>query len=91
VKRFLVCNIVEQAVVHDVQEACVHDGYMLPNLYAKMQYCVSCAIHSHVVHVRSQTDRRKRDPPHHFRQREEGPRPGQGPRPGVTNPPAGPR
>ncbi|GAB2227187.1 Small ribosomal subunit protein eS26y-like protein [Drosera capensis] len=82
VKRFLVRNIVEQAAVRDVQEACVYDGYVLPKLYTKVQYCISCAIHSHVVRVRSRTDRRKREPPQRFKRRDDFPKPGQAPRPG---------
>ncbi|GJN22886.1 hypothetical protein PR202_gb10491 [Eleusine coracana subsp. coracana] len=69
IKRFLVRNIVEQAAVRDVQElVCMMDMFS-PSCYAKVHHCVSCAIHAHIVRVRSRENRRNREPPQRFRRR----------------------
>lgn len=59
-------NMVEPAAVSDFKSACAYDSYNIPKLYQLLRYCISCAVHSRIVHVRSRLDRKVRTLPQRF-------------------------
>merc|ERR1712159_650278 len=63
IKRFTVRNIVDASSQRDIRDASLYQQYMLPKLFIKIQYCVSCAIHNRTVRVRQVALRKNRVPP----------------------------
>ncbi|KAL7750195.1 40S ribosomal protein S26 [Sorochytrium milnesiophthora] len=63
IKRYLIRPMIESAAKKDMEDASAIGSFTVPKLYAKIHYCISCAIHSHVVRVRSRDGRRNRAPP----------------------------
>jgi len=63
VKRYTVRDIIDASSKRDIKEALVYNTYIIPKLYVKLQYCISCAIHARIVRVRSREDRKIRTPP----------------------------
>ena len=53
--------MVDGSSKRDIEEASVYgEGYTMPRLFIKNQYCVSCGIHARIVRVRSTANRRIR-------------------------------
>merc|ERR1712032_301110 len=61
--RYVVRSIVESSALADMIVASVYEKYAFPKMYFKNYYSISAAVHSRIVHVRSRTERRNRDPP----------------------------
>lgn len=52
--------MVDASAKKDISEASVYEEYTLPKFYAKVQYCISCAVHAHIIRVRNHEVRRNR-------------------------------
>lgn len=60
IKRFAVRDMVDASSKRDIKEKLVHENLVIPKLFVKLHYCVSCAIHARIVRVRSTLDRKIR-------------------------------
>ena len=62
----MVKDFFDASTKKDLSDACAYpnlsgtSGMLMPKLYLKNQYCISCAIHLRVVRVRSVCDRKQR-------------------------------
>mmetsp|Transcript_98688 Transcript_98688/g.136997 ORF Transcript_98688/g.136997 Transcript_98688/m.136997 type:complete len:117 (-) Transcript_98688:341-691(-) len=63
IKRYTVRDMVDGSSKRDLKDASVYSYFVVPKLYNKLAYCVSCAIHARIVRVRSVELRRNRAPP----------------------------
>ena len=71
VKRYTVRNMVDASSLRDIRDNRAYENFSIPKFYIKLVYCISCAIHSRVVKVRSVEDRKNREPPRRPQRKEE--------------------
>jgi small subunit ribosomal protein S26e len=70
IKKFTIRDMIDGSSRDDVAQASAlpkGTAMMVPKLFYKMQYCISCAIHNRIVAVRSRENRRIRKSPRQIR------------------------
>ena len=60
IKKFAVKDIIDASSKEDIQAVQTYSEFIIPKVYYKFYYCVSCALHSRIVRVRSAENRKKR-------------------------------
>lgn len=63
IPKYVTKNLIDAAAADDIRVASIYDTYEVPKSYNKLQYCVSCAVHSRLVRVRSSWERKIREKP----------------------------
>ena len=61
IKKFSVKDIIDASSKEDIAAVQTYSEFIIPKVYYKFYYCVSCAIHSRIIRVRSAEDRKKRN------------------------------
>uniref|UniRef100_A0A6B2GAC5 40S ribosomal protein S26 n=1 Tax=Myxobolus squamalis TaxID=59785 RepID=A0A6B2GAC5_MYXSQ len=66
IRKLVIRSIVDSAALADFRAATVYESYIFPKLFQLLLYCVSCAVHAKVVHIRSREKRKIRAQPPKF-------------------------
>ncbi len=61
IKKFTVRDIIDASSKEDIKAVQHYPELLIPKVFNKLTYCVSCACHARIVKVRSRVDRRKRN------------------------------
>ena len=61
IKKYVIRDMIDGSSKEDIKKQSAFEGELvLPKMYHKLYYSISCAIHSRIVRSRSRTDRRVR-------------------------------